>query len=148
AVIRDDREDDPQRRYKMIHHGWAQFDASGALARYLNRARWLAEGGLENHALIRAVFSAVSADGLTWSDRRVVVQENHLQPGKRWWRPGPVGWAGGDNFPCMIWAPEISKYVAFYRTNIDNGEGQRRERAVGRSESADFRTWEPHRLAL
>ena len=87
AVFRDNPETDSRRRYKMIHHGWAEFDTAGGLRRYLNRATWIAEGGLENRALIRAIFSATSPDGRSWPERHVVVQENHLQHGKRWWTP-------------------------------------------------------------
>ena len=147
AVMVDQNDPDSGRRFKMIQQGWAELDNEGELTRVLNKGEWMARGGAANKALRRGVFALTSADAKIWRKPVPVVLED-LPPGQRWWTPGTPGWAGGDNFPCVVWAPEIAKYVAFYRTNIFRGERARRERGCGRSESADFEHWGPHELAL
>ena len=37
--------------------------------------------------------------------------------------PGSTpGWGGGDNFPCLLHVPDQQKFVAFFRTNLDQGD--------------------------
>src|SRR5438034_1394739 len=83
--------------------------ADGQPRRVVDKAQWVAEGGEANSKLVHCIFSATSPDGVTW-DRfhRVVAQE--LPPGKKQWTPGAPGWAGGDNFPCLLYAPERRKW--------------------------------------
>lgn len=147
AVMYDASDPDPTRRYKMIRQGWCEQSEDGSLVRVLSKGEWSAERGRENPGLKQGIFSACSPDGATWPEYRAVVIED-LPDGQRWWRPGMPGWAGGDSFPCVLWAPELRKYVAFFRTNIDRGQKSRRERGVGRSESEDFRNWDGHELSL
>jgi hypothetical protein len=148
AIVRDAEDSNPARRHKAVFGAWAELDAQGRPRRVLDKAQWAAEGGADNRKLVRGIFTATSADGLKWEDFRRIVYEE-LPAGKKWWTPGAPGWAGGDNFPCLIYAPERRKWVAFFRTNIDQGQrGSRRERGVGRAESADFNAWESHELAL
>ena len=147
AVMYDETDPDPDRRFKMIHQGWAELDEAGRLKRTATKSQWAAEGGEENLGLTRGIFAACSPDGCAWPEHHVVVTED-IPPGQRWWTPGAPGWAGGDNFPCVIWSPELERYVAFYRTNIQRLRGSRRERGVGRSDSQDFREWGPHELVM
>jgi hypothetical protein len=121
------------------------------------------------------MFTAVSADGLNWADHRPVVIDTSSRkqwvPGldlgrnadldgsqsrHEWWKPGAAGWAGGDNFPCLLplaGASGEKGYVAFFRTNIDrrtslSPQRQRRERGTGRAGCATFGDWGPHELAF
>lgn len=97
--------------------------------------------------LLRRMVAYTSPDGRAWSAPHAIVK-SLPGPTHPWWVPGEPGWEGGDNFPSLIWAPELEKYVAFFRTNVYNGEGQRRERALGRADSADFERWGEHSVAL
>lgn len=169
TVIRDDADPDSGRRFKTIMQSAAVLDARGNAVTPLEddvalEAAWRAGRRVE-----RGMFVAHSADGMDWAGGRPVVINTYeawrpeLDPNRNpdgdakvehtWWKPGAPGWAGGDNFPCLIYLPDEKKYVAFYRTNIDRRTSLRltpgrRERAVGRSESADFIHWTPHELAL
>ena len=146
AILVEDH--DPERRYKAVIQGWAELSAAGDIMRTVGKAEWLGEGGLQNRQLVRGIFATHSRDGLTWAKASRIVTEQ-LPEGKKYWTPGAPGWAGGDNFPGLIYDAARRKYVAFFRTNLDQGDrGSRRERAVGRAESADFTHWEPHELAL
>jgi len=147
AVMHDPGDADPSRRYKMIRQGWCERAEDGSLVRVLSKGEWTAEGGRENPKLEQGIFSGCSPDGSAWPEYRAVVLEE-VPDGQRWWRPGRPGWAGGDSFPCVLWAPDLRKYVAFFRTNIDRGQKARRERGVGRSQSEDFQDWGEHELAM
>ena len=145
AILHEPDEPDPSRRYKMVYQGWARLGLNGEITEPVcTQPAPEAHGDPETPT--RGIFAACSQDGAEWSDHRLIAPEKLTGP-YRWWKPGTLGWAGGDSFPCVIHAPELGKYVAFYRTNIYRGR-KRRERAVGRSDSPDFRTWGRHDLAL
>lgn len=147
TILKDDHDGDDRRRYKILYQGWGELNSGGELIRTTDVGGWSEEGGADNTRLKRGIFVATSPDGRSWGDHHVVVMQQ-LPLGERNWKPYAPGWAGGDNFPCLIYAPDQQKWVAFYRTNITNGAGKRRERAVGRSDSSDFRAWGPHQMAL
>jgi hypothetical protein len=169
TVIRDDADPDPARRFKTLMQSAAVLDAQGNAVTPLDDGDALDTAWRAGRKVERGMFVAHSTDGMNWGAGRPVVINTceawrpELGPNRNpdgdakvehtWWKPGAPGWAGGDNFPCLIYLPDQRKYVAFYRTNIDRRTSLRstpgrRERAVGRSESADFIHWTPHELAL
>ena len=144
----DARDADASRRFKSVQMAFHRPDPDGTLTPIS-----IAEGRRRNVAgqpVLRRMVSATSPDGMAWSAPHQIVTAR-LDRTHRNWIPGEPDWEGGDCFPSVLWAPELGeggKYVAFFRTNIYNGEGQRRERAVGRADSVDFEQWGPHTLAL
>ncbi len=148
TIIHEPDEPDPARRFKSVFQRLMQRNAQGELIAVSRTEMRQREAAGQRGT--RQMVSSWSADGQTWAEPHVVVSSTE-HPEHRWWRVGDPGWDGSDNFPCLIWSPELGesgKYVAFFRTNIYNGPGERRERGVGRAESADFARWSPHELAL
>lgn len=160
TVMRDERDPDPGRRYKALYQGEAVLDESGQVAIPELDEQAFAEAKAQGRKVSGGMFVACSPDGVTWHghvpvviNTRYEIAEKSGVSGDRWWKPGAPGWSGGDSFPCLLWNAQDERYVAFFRTNIDRRDsmhtGQmRRERGVGRAESADFRTWSPHELVL
>ena len=145
TIMRDDRDSDTSRRFKLVGQElWAPEEAGSERQIDVVEAHTRMRAG---EPIIRRMVSMTSPDGASWSAPRLIAEEDPDHP-HPWWTPGEPGWSGGDCFPCVLWSPECDAYVAFFRTNIYNGEGERRERAVGRAESRDFQTWSEHRLAL
>ncbi|MBI3972309.1 MAG: hypothetical protein HY332_13570 [Chloroflexi bacterium] len=145
TILFDPGEADPGRRFKSVYQRLLQRDAQGNLVTVQRAEMRRREAAGERGT--RQMVSSWSADGHTWAEPNVVVTSTE-HPDHRWWRVGDPGWDGSDSFPSLIWCPERQVYVALFRTNIYNGLGQRRERGVGRSESADFGHWSPPELAL
>ena len=160
SVVCDDADPDGARRYKCVYQGAAVLDERGEVAIPYDQPERLRAAAAEGRSVRIGMFCACSPDGLAWHTNRPIVlntfrgwQTEKGDAGQRWWRPGEPGWAGGDSFPCLLHLPEQGTWVAFFRTNVDRrtpGDARplRRERAVGRSETADFAHWSPHRLAL
>ncbi len=62
--------------------------------------------------------------------------------GLRWSNPAPCEGidSNGDSHNHMLWAPDLERYVAFVR--LRGGSNRRSgQRVVGRSESADLKSW-------
>src|SRR5260221_210705 len=79
AVIRDDVDLDPARRYKAILTAQAFRGVDDALNEI-------------------GVMSACSADGLVWDEFHPIVM-HHTAPGLRFLRPDTTDWSGGDSHP-------------------------------------------------
>ncbi|MDP6118711.1 MAG: hypothetical protein QGF00_10630 [Planctomycetota bacterium] len=168
TVVIDKTESDPERRYKCVYQGIAALGEKGGVEIAMNDYDGLVAAHTDGRPIHYGVFSAVSGDGIHWHDHRAVVIDTyrlwaseaslgHNPDGDKkkleWWKPGAQGWAGGDSFPCLTYLPDRSKFVAFYRTNIDRRTSlfpnqRRRERGVGRSECDIFGKWGEHRLAM
>jgi len=171
TVLFDANETDPQRKYKGMYHGSAVLDDAGNVEISWEEHEKLIAAAKAGRAVSTGMYSAVSGDGLSWHDHRLIVKEEYAHQNwnpaadlghnpdmdkgvkHNWWKPGAPGWSGGDNFPCLTWDPKRKKYVAFYRTNIDRSNQfypgrQRRERGTGRSECETFGEWGPHHLAM
>lgn len=137
AIMRDDREKDPNRRYKAV------FRASAFTGRATDptpKGQMFSPVGM---------FSAMSPDAQSWLEFYPIVLIHH-EPGVKNWRVGSPSsyWVGGDSNPGVLWAPSLNRYVALFRTNIETGAGKRRERGVGHSDSEDFQHWTPHQLIV
>ncbi len=139
---------DPRRRFKHVQMAFYRPEPEGAFTPIT-----ISEGRKRNVArlpVLRRMVAATSPDGMHWSEPSVIATAR-LNRGHPNWIPGEPDWEGGDSIPCVLLAPELGargKYVVFFRTNIYNGPGQRRERGVSRSESEDFKQWSPHELVL
>ena len=169
TVIRDEAEPDPDRRYKTIGQCPLVLGDDGEVVAGPDQPEELIGAYESGRKVEHGMVVASSPDGMEWRSYSPVVLNTYrdwhpkLDMGRnpdgtprvehKWWKPGAPGWAGGDSFPCLVYLPDEKKYVAFYRTNIDRRTSLkthpgRRERGVGRSESADFTHWTPHELAL
>ena len=113
GVMLDPREQDPAGRYKML----TRLDRyEGTSSKLL--AKWLA--------------TAVSPDGLRWSDP---------QPCE-----GVDVAADTHNFP--LWAPTLGKYVAITRHKVTGADGKTPVRVVAWTASRDWRHWCKPRIVL
>ena len=145
TILHDPHESNADRRFKSVYQRLMQRDVQGNLVAVSHTEMRRRERAGERGT--RQMVSAWSPDGTDWSEPHVVVTSTQ-HPEHRWWRVGEPGWDGSDNFPSLVWAPERQVYVAYFRTNLYNGPGQRRERGIGRAESVDFERWSEHQLAL
>jgi len=102
TMLKDPLDSDPQRRYKAI--GWSSYDWDGPLA---------------------GIYTATSADGMTWLHTPEPVFHYHPRPGAK--DLGPVGDA-----QAMMVDTLAKRYVAYLR-----GHGGPRLHSF----SDDFRTW-------
>ncbi len=119
AIIKDERDPDPQRRYKLFF-----------------------SKGRDRVTPTEGFSVAFSPDGLRWKE----------------YDGNPVYKLYGDTQNCLVWDPEIERWVAFVRmwgkpsfqrpVWFFKKYRQRRIRFVARMSSADFEHWTPSEVVL
>ena len=98
CAFKDTHETDPARRYKMVYREDDEGAGTGS------------------------VWSAFSADGITWSAEQSII-------------------ADADSFHSVLWDPALGKYVVHSRFNRNNHPSLPPQRQVLQSESEDFVDW-------
>lgn len=124
SVVKDPRDPDPARRYKLGFLSLDKHYAGEFEARHHRGQR-------------RAMGTAVSPDGIHWT------MENE-------WASHDII----DGMSCVLWDDLLGRFVTYGRTKLtpDNNDGRWRihgwGRAVNRIESSDFRSWSPGELVM